>query len=433
MATERLPAVVENPLWTGCRCVVCDRHYATDFAGFVCEDCGIDGILDAEYDLDSLAAQVRTDAAWLGRGPVQGLWRFADLLPVQPAANHPGLAVAGLPLHPAPRLATHLGLPTLVIKDDTRLPSGSLKDRAAAIAIARAIQLNLDHIACASTGNAAASLAVMAARAGLRCSIFVPAAAPRAKLAQLLIHGANLVRVDGTYDQTFELSLGRITANHWYSRNCAHNPLLVEGKKTAILELVRDWSHTPGTSGALPDVVMVPVGDGCIISSVAKGLSELFAIGVIDHLPRVIGVQAMGAAPLAQAWNACRQDPAVMTGPEILAAISPLVPHTIADSISVGIPRNRVKAWRYVSRTDGAFLAVPDEAILEAIGLLAAKAGVFAEPSGATALAGVLAARSQGLIADSDKVAVMVTGNGLKDVDAALGTVVVPEPVAPLD
>ncbi len=423
--------VTSNPHWTGCRCVVCGRRYDTRYEGFVCQDCGIAGILDAEYDLDALAAKSRADSAWLGSGPVPGVWRFADQLPVQPATDHAAIDVAGLPLHAAPRLAAHLHLATLVLKDDTRLPSGSLKDRAAAIAIARAVQLGLDHIACASTGNAAASLAVMAARAGLRCTIFVPAAAPRAKLAQLLIHGADLVRVDGTYDETFELSLRRITAHHWYSRNCAHNPLLVEGKKTAILELVRDWQRTPGTTGSIPDVVMVPVGDGCIVSSVAKGLSELHTIGVIDHLPRVIGVQAAGAAPLAQAWAGCRQDPAGMSGPEILAAIQPLVPHTIADSISVGIPRNRVKAWRYVSRTGGAFLAVPDEAILEAIGLLAAKAGVFAEPSGAAGLAGVLAARGQGLIAPNDQVAVMVTGNGLKDVEAALGTVTVPDPVAP--
>ncbi len=432
MTAARLPAVHTNPHWRGCRCVVCGRMYGTDYEGFVCEDCGIDGILDAEYDLQALAALTRTEAAaWSAHPGASGLWRFADLLPVQPEADHHGWNVAGLPPVAAPRLADHLGLRTLVLKDDTRLPSGSLKDRAAAVAVARAVQLGLDHIACASTGNAAASLAVLAARAGLRSSIFVPAAAPRAKLAQLLIHGANLVRVDGTYDQTFEISLGQITANRWYSRNCAHNPLLVEGKKTAILELVRDWGGAPGTAGAAPDVVMVPVGDGCIISSVAKGLQELHTLGVIDRLPRVIGVQAAGAAPLATAWGACTAEPAAMSGREILAAIEPVQPNTLADSISVGIPRNRVKAWKYVARTGGAFLSVPDEAILEAIGLLARLAGVFAEPSGAAGLAGALSARAQGLIGDHDQVAVMVTGNGLKDIDAALKTVTVPEPIPP--
>ncbi len=432
MGAADLPTVRANPHWRGCRCVVCGRMYDTRFDGFVCEDCGIDGILDAEYDLDALTDRAHADPGWFGGGSVGGMWCFSDLLPVQPEAQHPGWDVRGLPLLAAPRLAAHLGVPELVLKDDTRLPSGSLKDRAAAVAVARAVQLNLEHIACASTGNAAASLAVLTARAGLRCSIFVPASAPRAKLAQLLIHGADLVRVDGTYDQTFELSLRSIRDNRWYSRNCAHNPLLVEGKKTAVLELVRDWARTPGIASRLPDVVMVPVGDGCIISSVAKGLGELHTLGIIDHLPRVIGIQAANAAPLALAWQACEQDPTAMTGPDILAAVQPLVPRTIADSISVGIPRNRVKAWKYVARTGGAFVAVPDDAILEAIGLLATRAGVFAEPSGAAGLAGIITARDQGLISGGDRVVVLVTGNGLKDIDAALGTVTVPEPVPPL-
>jgi len=405
--------------------VVCNRVYPIDYAGFVCADCGVDGILDVEYDLDDLAAKARADSRWFASGPVSGLWRFADQLPVQPEARHPGWDVAGLAPLTAPRLAQHLGLAALILKDDTRLPSGSLKDRAAAVAIARAVQLGIDHIACASTGNAAASLAVMAARAGLKASIFVPAAAPRAKLAQLLVHGSDLVRVDGTYDQTFDLSLRRIEQHGWYSRNCAHNPLLVEGKKTAILELVRDCP------GALPDVVMVPVGDGCIVSSVAKGLLELHHLRIIDRLPRVIGVQAAGAAPLASAWRDCRRDPATLSGPGILAAVPSIVPQTLADSISVGIPRNRVKAWRYVSRTGGAFLAVPDEAITEAIGQLARLAGVFAEPSGAAGLAGIIAARDQGLIKGTEAVAVLVTGNGLKDVDAALAAVTIPEPIDP--
>ena len=431
MASGDLPAVGDNPHWTGCRCVVCGRGYPTRYAGFVCEDCGIDGILDAEYDLDALAARARADSGWFAGGPVPGMWRFADLLPVRPAAGHPGWDVVGVPPVSVPRLAAHLGLRALVLKDDTRLPSGSLKDRAAAVAVARAVQLGIDHIACASTGNAAASLAVMAARAGLRSTIFVPAAAPRAKLAQLLIHGAALVRVDSDYDHTFEYSLRQIDTHRWYSRNCAHNPLLVEGKKTAVLELVHAWTGLEGAKGAAPDVVMVPVGDGCIVSSVAKGLQQLHALGIIDRLPRVIGVQAAGAAPLARAWTACKTDPAAMTGPQILAAVTPVTPRTLADSISVGVPRNRVKAWRYVSGTCGAFLAVPDEAIGEAIGLLARLAGVFAEPSGAAALAGIPAARDVGLIADDDAVAVMVTGNGLKDIDAALGTVSVPDPVSP--
>ena len=193
------------------------------------------------YEHDSRRRRPR---ACRRRRPARGLWRFAPLLPVVPAAIHAAWAVGGTAPLSAPRLAADLGLFSLVIKDDTSLPSASLKDRAAAVALARARQLGLDHLACASTGNAAASLAVLASRGGFRSTIFVPAAAPRGKLAQLLLHGARVIRVDGTYDQAFELSLVEIAKNNWYSRNCAHNPLLVEGKKTAALELA--WDLTRG-------------------------------------------------------------------------------------------------------------------------------------------------------------------------------------------
>jgi len=427
---QQLPPVAGNPRWTGCRCVVCDRVYDTRYEGFTCADCGIDGILDAEYDpAPDTAARVRAS----GGDTARGLWRFGPLLPVTPAAIHPAWAVGGTAPLPAPRLAAHLGLASLVIKDDTCLPSASLKDRAAAVAMARARQLGLDHLACASTGNAAASLAVLASRGGFSCTIFVPAAAPRGKLAQLLLHGARVIRVDGTYDQAFEMSLGEIERHHWYSRNCAHNPLLVEGKKTAALELA--WDLTNGfTAGsdALPDVVFVPVGDGCIISSTAKAFLELRALGLTDRVPRVIGVQAAGAAPLARAWAAAGGGQAAMNGAAIRAAIMPVEAKTIADSISVGIPRNRIKAWRYVAATGGAFLAVPDEAIITTIVDLAAKAGVFAEPSGATGMAGVRPALEQRLVRPGERVAVLVTGHGLKDPGAALGACRMPEPVPPL-
>ena len=426
---EALPPVAANPGWVGCRCVVCGREYDTVYAGFVCADCGIDGILDAAYErAGDTAVRLKVEGGDIARG----LWRFSSLLPVAPAAIHPAWAVGGTAPLPAPRLARHLGLHSLVIKDDTSLPSASLKDRAAAVAMARAHQLGLDHLACASTGNAAASRAVLASRGGFRSTIFVPAAAPRGKLAQLLLHGAHVIRVDGTYDQAFELSLVAIAKNNWYSRNCGHNPLLVEGKKTAALELAWDLTRGFTSNEDLPDVVLVPVGDGCIVSSTAKAFIELHALGLINRVPRVIGVQAAGASPLAAAWARCGGGQATMSGPAIRDAITPVVPDTIADSISVGVPRNRVKAWRYVAATGGAFIATPDAAIIRTIVDLASRAGVFAEPSGAAGMAGALAAREQGLIGDRDRVAVLVTGHGLKDPGAALGACAMPEPVPPL-
>ena len=424
---DNLPEVAGNPHWLGCRCVVCDREYGTDYEGFVCGDCGVDGVLDAVYDYAAIAAV----GSVFDQG-LRGLWRFAPLLPVRPAADHPAWTVGDTPVHFAGRLGDHLGLRPLILKDDTCLPSASLKDRASAVAVARARQLGIDHLACASTGNAAASLAVLTARAGMTCTIFVPASAPRAKLAQLILHGAHVIPVDGTYDQAFDLSLAEMAKHNWYSRNCAHNPLLVEGKKTIALELASSLTGDfAGSHGDLPDAVLVPVGDGCIISSVAKAFIELREVGLIEKIPRVIGVQAAGASPLAQGWAAVGKSQKDLSGTEILAAIHPVKATTFADSISVGIPRNRVKAWRNVAATGGSFTAVPDEAIVEAIGLLARMAGVFAEPSGAAGLAGVLAALDQGLIKGSEMVAVMVTGHGLKDPGAGLKSLSMPEAVPP--
>jgi len=425
---DSLPTVADNPHWSGYRCVVCEREFDPGYDGFVCDDCGVDGILDVVYDYRAIAAAGQVIEDGLG-----GLWRFAPLLPVRPAADHPAWSLGDTPAHDAPRLARHLGLQSLVLKDDTCLPSASLKDRAAAVAIARARQLGIDHLACASTGNAAASLAVLTARAGMTCTIYVPAAAPRAKLAQLVLHGATVIPVDGSYDQAFDLSLNEISRHRWYSRNCAHNPLLVEGKKTAALEMAADL--TGGFTGSdvdLPDAILVPVGDGCIVSSVCKAFRELREVGVVGKIPRVIGVQASGAAPLARAWAAAGKSPGDLSGREILAAVRPVEAETFADSIRVGIPRNRVKAWRNVAACGGAFLAVDDEAIVEAIGLLARLAGIFAEPSGAAGLAGVMAALDQGLINKKEKVAVLVTGHGLKDPGAGLAGVAMPDPVPPL-
>ncbi len=423
--------VALNPHWTGYRCTVCAREYPVDWPGFVCADCGIEGILDVCYDYAAIAAGLARDEPFPASETGETLWRFAALLPVRPrpSADPQGAwSLGATPTIRADRLAAHIGVASLWLKDDTCLPSASLKDRASAVAVARARQLGIDHLACASTGNAAASLAVLCARAGMRCTIFVPADAPPAKLAQLVLHGARVVRVDGTYDQAFELSLRLMARHGWYSRNCAHNPLLVEGKKTAALELA--WQLRADSASSPLDAVFVPVGDGCIVSSVAKAYAELRKLGVTSRSPRIFGVQASGAAPLAQAWRRVG-DAAATLGPRaILQAIEPVTPATVADSICVGVPRNRVRAWRAVAANRGAFLTVDDAAIVEAVGRLAATAGVFAEPSGAVGLAGVTAALNAGLVTPQSQVAVLVTGNGLKDPQSALTGLRLPEPVA---
>lgn len=413
-----------NPHWLGYRCTVCERSHGPDWRGFVCEACGSRGILDAVYDHAAIDRQL-DPASPFPESPAGGLWRFAPLLPMWPESSHPAWSVGDSPLLSAERLASSLQLADLQLKDDTGLPSGSLKDRATAVALVDALRLGVDHLACASTGNAAASLATLAARAGLGCTICVPATAPEAKLAQLLLHGARVVRVDGDYDQAYELSLRALADHGWYSRNCAHNPLLVEGKKTVVLEIAR------ARSWQLPDAVFVPVGDGCIVSSVAKGFTELVEVGLADRLPRVYGVQAAGAAPLATAWQTAGARSSQLTGPEILAAIKPVAARSCADSIAVGVPRNRVKAWRYVAASGGGFLTVTDYEILAAVRLLARKAGVFAEPSGAAGLAGLIRACREGLVADDESIVVLVTGHGLKDPSMALAGITLPEPIPP--
>lgn len=404
----KLPKVTVNPHWTGYVCGLCGRTFGPEHRGFVCDECGDEGILDATYDLAAIRAALDPREPFPAAGRPD-LWRFSPLLPLRPGAPHMSWSLGDTPLHAPERLREHLGLPGLLLKDDTLLPSCSLKDRATAMAMADCARLGVGHVAAASTGNAAASLAVLAARAAVATTIFVPAAAPPAKLAQLTLHGAEVRRVDGTYDEAFDLAVAETHEHGWYSRNCAYNPLLVEGKKTCGLEIAR------ALDGRAPDAVFVPTGDGCIVSSTAKAFRELHAVGLLDRVPRVYGVQAAGAAPLAAAWERAGDRAASLSAREVHDAVAPVAPATLADSISVGIPRNRLKAWKHVSATGGGFLAVPDDRILAAIALLARYAGVWAEPSGAAGFAGLLLARERELVAADATAVVLVTGHGLKD------------------
>ena len=286
------------------------------------------------------------------------------------------------------------------VKDEGVQPTGSLKDRASAMAIVKADEAGAAKIATASTGNAAAALAGLAASVGRESVIFVPASAPEAKVAQLLAYGATVLLVDGSYDDAFELCLRASDTFGWYNRNTGYNPYMSEGKKTVAYEIAEDLGWQ------VPDVVVVPVGDGCIIGGVAKGFRDLLALEWIDRMPRLIGAQAEGSAFLTEAWERGED---VLTKPPIEAS-------TVADSISAGLPRDRIKAMRAVRDSDGAFVAVPDEAILEAIPALAATTGVFPEPAAATALAGLVAARKAGHVEPGDRVVIISTGTGLKDV-----------------
>ncbi|GAB4450523.1 MAG: threonine synthase [Anaerolineae bacterium] len=390
---------------TGLRCTVCGRVYGVEEAGYTCVDCGEAGTLDVQYDYAYINAHTARPA--LDGAPQRGMWRYRPLMPVDPGSPAPPLEVGGTPLYPAPRLAAELGLARLWVKDDGRNPTASLKDRASAIAVVKAQEQGARLISTASTGNAAAALAGLAASVGMPALIFVPETAPPAKIAQLLVYGAKVLLVQGTYDQAFDLCFAASQENGWYCRNTGINPYVGEGKKTAAYEIAEQLGWQT------PDVLVVSVGDGSIIGGQYKGFYDLFQLGWIEKVPRIIGVQAEGSAALYHAWRE-NINP---------AAMQPIDAHTIADSISAGLPRDRVKAMRAVRESGGAFVSVTDDEILAAIPALAQGVGVFAEPAAAAAYAGMRRAVDDGLVKAEDRVVVLATGNGLKDIASAMKSV----------
>lgn len=382
------------------RCPLCDRAYAPDAVQYTCPACGEVGTLDVLYDYDALKTTL--DRAAVAAGP-NSMWRYKSLLPLEPGSAVPPLRVGWTPFYDAPRVAAELGVDRVWLKDDGQNPTGSFKDRASAMVVARAMELGIETISTASTGNAAAALAGVCASVGKTPIIFVPASAPEAKIAQLLVYGATVLLVNGTYDQAFDLCTQMCLAEGWYCRNTAMNPFTTEGKKTAAFEIAEQLGWN------VPDVVVVSVGDGNIIAGVYKGFYDLFQLGWIDRIPRLIGVQAAGSAALYHAWkDGIRAED-----------MQPIDAQTLADSISAGLPRDRAKGLRAVRQTQGAYVSVTDEAILAAIPRLAQLSGVFAEPACAAAFAGAAQARHEGHILPSESVALLLTGNGLKDIRRA--------------
>jgi len=387
---------------SGLKCLICGRMYAPDAVDYVCPEHGNEGILDVQYDYELIAR--RLTQGDLLHSTDYTMWRYKPLLPVHPNAPVPPLAVGWTPMLRAERLAADLGLRQLWIKDDGRQPTASLKDRASAMAVVKAQERGARMITTASTGNAAAALAGLCASVRQPNVIFVPESAPPAKIAQLLIFGSRVLLVRGSYDDAFELCLVAAKEYGWYNRNTAYNPYMTEGKKTASYEICEQLGWKA------PDCILVSVGDGCIIGGLHKGLKDLLALGWIERMPRLIGVQAAGSAYLYQAWKD-NQD--VLTKP-------PIVAQTVADSISAGLPRDRLKAMAAVRDSGGAFVQVSDEEILAAMPALARGCGVFAEPAGAAAYAGLVKAMADNLVHADERVVVLVTGNGLKDVSSAM-------------
>lgn len=384
------------------RSLISGRTFRTDEINYVDPEYGPDGVVDVVYDYDAIKWDISRES--LRQNGERSMWRYKPLLPIEADAELPPLQIGWTPIYPTPRLAADLGLRHLWVKDDGRNPTASFKDRASAIAVVKGRERRAKIITTASTGNAAAALSGICASVGQANVIFVPEKAPAAKVAQLLAYGATVMLVRGTYDDAVELCLKAADAYGWYNRTTGFNPYMTEGKKTASLEICEQLGWQA------PDRIFVSVGDGCIIGGLHKGLKDLMALGWIEKMPKLMGIQAAGSNYLAEAW-ANNED--VLTKPPIDA-------QTVADSISAGLPRDRLKAMAAVRETGGAYLTVSDDEILAAIPTLARGSGVFAEPAGAAAYAGLVKAVANDMVSPDERIVVLNTGSGLKDVVGAM-------------
>ena len=376
-------------------CTLCGAEYDPEQIVYACpEHDGLAGILEVVYDYD--AVEERFDAEL--DGDIRSQWKYEAFLPIDDEAEPVTLGEGGTDLFDAPNLSESLGVDVLV-KDDGRNPTGCFKDRASSVAVTKARHAGREVITCASTGNAAASLAGYSARGGLDCRIFVPEEAPPEKLAQPLVYGADVLAVEGTYDEAYDLCVEVTESYGWYNRNAAINPFQIEGKRTVGHELAEQ------TRESVPDWLVFSMGDGCTIAGAWKGFREFHELGYVDETPKMLGVQAEGAAAIHDAFH--EHDDADD------------VAETVADSIAVGRPRNTVKACRALEESGGTAVLVSDEEILDAEARLGRTEGIYAEPAGAAPVAGAERALAEGVIEPDETVVVAVTGFGLKDSESA--------------
>ena len=384
----------------GFKCVRCKGEFRLNQAEYVCPSCG--GNLQVVYDYAFIKKTVSRE--YFNKNRDLSVWRYLPVLPIKDLKNIPVVNIGWTPLYKADRLGKKLGLAKLYIKDDGKNPSASFKDRAGSVALKVAMEKGEKVITGASTGNAASSLSCLAAALGIRTIIFVPQTAPVAKIAQLLVFGATVITVKGTYDDAFDLCLKATAEYGWYNRNTGYNPYTREGKKTCSLEICEQMNWQP------PDKVFVPVGDGNIISGIWKGFRDFHALGLIRKLPQLVAVQA-------------EKSDAVKRAVESDGVIRPVSGDTVADSISVSLPRDGDAAVQAVRESKGFALSVKDSEILEAIKTVARGSSIFGEPAGVTAYAGLEKAVQQGLVGKKEKIVCLMTGNGLKDINSAMKVV----------
>jgi threonine synthase len=383
----------------GYRCFACDETQAPGFSGWVCPACG--GNLDVVNNYDTILEQIRQSPFDTPRLP---------------------LRIGRTPLYAAERLGQSIGLRNLFLKDDTVNPSASSKDRASAAAVLRALDIGASTVAVASTGNAGSSLACIAAAAGINAVVFVPESAPVAKLTQALSFGATVLAVRGSYDDAFDLCLTASEEFGWFNRSTGFNPFTREGKKICAWEI---WASL---DGRVPERIVVPTGDGNLLSAMWKGWRELQAVGLIDHLPKIDCAQSSGSDAITRTVQKVRGGSTVDWSTVTLEAVHA---NTVADSIAVDLPRDGLAAVRAVIESGGEAVTVPDEAILAAIPEMASHSGIFPEPAAATPWAAVRQLLHDKKVQADETIVCLVSGNGLKDIASARSATVQPQLIDP--
>jgi threonine synthase len=388
-----------GPHVQGLRCRECGREYAVDPI-YTCEWCF--GPLEVAYDYDAIARS--TSREKIAAGP-SSLWRYSDLLPVQSDVAV-DLGTGFTPLVRADRLAAELGLGEVWVKNDTRNPTNSFKDRVVSIALSKALEFGFKVAACASTGNLANSVAAHAAHAGLRSYVFIPADLEQGKVVTTSIYGGNVVAIDGNYDDVNRLCAELAGLYEWAFVNVNMRPYYAEGSKTLAFETAEQLGWQA------PDHVVVPVASGSLLTKIQKGFQELHEVGLLDTEPqvRVSGAQALGCSPVATAWS------------ETSDTIRPVKPQTIAKSLAIGNPADGYFALDTVRTSGGGFAAVTDDEVVEGMRLLARTEGIFAETAGGVTVATLAQLAADGVIRSDESIVIYVTGHGLKTLEAVAPT-----------
>lgn len=382
-------------------CIRCHKKFPWDTVIYTCDRCG--ALLDVKYHFEEPNPE-----KW--KKPLS-VWRYEDFLPR--VREKVSLNEGGTSLYKCDRLAEKVGARKLWVKNEGENPTGSFKDRGMTVGVSLAKELGSKVVACASTGNTSASLAAYAAKAGLKCVVMIPSGKiALGKLAQAIMYGALVLAIEGNFDQALSLVEQSSKRLGLYLLNSL-NPYRLEGQKTIAYEVVEQLGETP-------DAIILPVGNAGNISAIYKGLLEWKQLGLIEQMPRLIGIQAEGAAPIARAYKEGRKEVTFVENPE-----------TVATAIRIGKPVNWEKALRAIYDTKGAAETVTDEEILQAQKLLARTEGIFVEPASAASIAGLIKALDVGLVDRDEKIVCVTTGHGLKDPDTPLKTCEKPIQVKP--